>query len=313
MMLRTLLMLVGIVPSSLAEDACLNLADPIIDVHIHAYAKDSRLSGRVPNPFSGVPSSATDGQSHRNLTVQAIEDAGIVRAIVSGESLSASKAMVAADPIRLRLGFEVDAVPGPEDLERIRQLHAAGELTLIGEIAPQYVGVAPNDPRMEPFWSLAEDLQLPVGYHMASGPRDIVYSAFPDHRAALGNPLLIEEVLVRHPKLKLFIMHGGFPFADAMQALMSAYPRVYLDLGAIHFYEARTAFHAYLRRMIEAGFGERIMFGSDQMTWPEAIAQSISAYKEADYLSEKERRDIFFNNAVRFFEWNDLAGCTIEE
>lgn len=284
--------------------------EPIVDVHLHGYGADHpRLTSRIPNPLTGTPSEAVDGESHRRLTVAALERLGIVRGIVSSESPGDSEAMLAMAPLRLRLGYEVDAIPSARDLARMRELHESGRLTLIGEIAPQYAGVAPNDPRLSDFWAMAEELQIPVGYHMASGPRDIVYGAFPDHRAALGDPLLIEEVLVRHPQLKLFIMHGGFPFADNMQALMSAYPRVHMDLGAIHFYENRSAFHAYLRHMIEAGFGKRIMFGSDQMVWPEAIAQSVEAYREADYLTHQNRRDIFFNNAVRFFGWEDLATC----
>ena len=144
---------------------------------------------------------------------------------------------------------------------------------------------------------------------MGSGPTDVVSNGAPKHRAAIGNPLLIEEVLVRHPKLRLFIMHMGFPFAESTQALMHSYSNVYADLGAIHWAEPRSWFHSYLKRMIDAGLGDRIMFGSDQMTSPEAIAQSIEGYREADYLSEAQRNAIFFDNAVRFFRWDDLRVC----
>ena len=47
----------------------------------------------------------------------------------------------------------------PEDL---RRLHAAGEIAVFGEIANQYGGIAPNDPRMDPYWAVAEELDIPV-------------------------------------------------------------------------------------------------------------------------------------------------------
>ena len=52
--------------------------------------------------------------------------------------------------------------------------------------------------------------------------------------------------------------------------------------------------------MVDAGFGTRIMFGSDQMVWPEAIERSIETINRASFLSEKQKRDILYNNAARF-------------
>jgi hypothetical protein len=55
-----------------------------------------------------------------------------------------------------------------------------------------------------------------------------------------------------------------------------------------------------LRRLVEAGFGKRIMFGSDQMNWPEALPRAIEAIETADFLGQEQKRDILYNNAVRF-------------
>ena len=55
-----------------------------------------------------------------------------------------------------------------------------------------------------------------------------------------------------------------------------------------------------LRRMVEAGYGKRIMYGSDQMVWPQTISVAIVAITEADYLTEAQKRDILYNNAARF-------------
>ena len=282
----------------------------IIDVHLHAYGQDGRLQGRALNPATGKPSAATDGQSHRRLTLSEARRLNVVRGIVSGDDHAAVDAMIAADPARFKRGIEFDHVPSPSELAELRALATAGKLTMIGEIAPQYAGAKPSDPGLEPLWAMAEEFDLPVGYHMGSGPAEITLHGSPQHRAAIGDPLLMEEVIVRHPKLRLFIMHAGYPFRDSIHALLNSYPNVYVALGAIHWWEHRPAFHAYLKRLIEDGFVDRIMFGSDQMTWPEAIGESIAAYREADYLTEAQRRAILYDNAVRFFRWTDLPRCS---
>ena len=42
------------------------------------------------------------------------------------------------------------------------------------------------------------------------------------------------------------------------------------------------------------------MFGSDQMQWPEAIDDAVEAIEAAPFLSDEQKRDIFYNNAARF-------------
>ncbi len=56
-----------------------------------------------------------------------------------------------------------------------------------------------------------------------------------------------------------------------------------------------------------SGFGidKRIMFGSDQMVWPEAISMAIESIETADFLNEEQKRDIFYNNAARFLRLSE--------
>jgi predicted TIM-barrel fold metal-dependent hydrolase len=42
------------------------------------------------------------------------------------------------------------------------------------------------------------------------------------------------------------------------------------------------------------------MFGTDQFMWPKLMAYSISIIQDADYLTPEQKRDILYNNAVRF-------------
>ena len=52
---------------------------------------------------------------------------------------------------------------------------------------------------------------------------------------------------------------------------------------------------------MQAGFAKRILYGTDLMIWPELLETSIGVIENATYLSEEQKRDILFNNAVRFF------------
>jgi hypothetical protein len=42
------------------------------------------------------------------------------------------------------------------------------------------------------------------------------------------------------------------------------------------------------------------MFGSDQMIWPGLIEPAIRSIEQATFLTPKQKRDIFYNNAARF-------------
>jgi predicted TIM-barrel fold metal-dependent hydrolase len=52
---------------------------------------------------------------------------------------------------------------------------------------------------------------------------------------------------------------------------------------------------------MESGFGKRIMFGSDQMAWADAIPLTIQDVESAPFLTEEQKQDIFYNNAARFY------------
>jgi hypothetical protein len=110
----------------------------------------------------------------------------------------------------------------------------------------------------------------------------------------------LEEVLIRHPKLRVYLMHAGYPYLQETIAIMHMYPQVYADLGVIDWALPVEEFHDYLRALMRAGFGKRLMFGSDQMVWPEAIGLAIEGVESASFLTQEQKRDIFYNNAVRF-------------
>jgi len=272
---------------------------PIIDMHMHAYPAGYMGEGNPPNPVTGKPSPMASDEELMRATLNEMLRYNIVKAVASGP-LEVVLRWKSAEPKRIIGGVYFDEATPLPDVERLRPHFIAGQLGVLGELVAQHAGLSPADSLFEPYLYLAEELDIPVGVHTGLGPEGTPYTCCPKFRITYGNPVLLEEVLIRHPKLRLYIMHGGWPYLEETKAIMAVYPQVYADLAVINWIIPREEFHEYLRDLIRAGLGKRIMFGSDQMVWPEAIGMAIEGIESAQFLSKEQKRDIFYNNAVRF-------------
>jgi len=185
------------------------------------------------------------------------------------------------------------------DVAWLREQLRSGRLKGLGEITAQYMGMSPTDPRLEPYWALAEEFDVPVAIHMGPGPPPGgSFAPPPPYLMAMGDPLLLEDVLHRHRKLRLFVMHAGWPRLDSILALLWNYANVYVDVGALQGRAIpREGYYRYLRDLVEAGFANRVMFGSDL---PPLVEQGIDAIVQAPFLTEQQKGDILCNNAARF-------------
>jgi predicted TIM-barrel fold metal-dependent hydrolase len=280
---------------------------PIIDVHLHAYPPDEAIPD-IANPADGTKPGVKTGEEHRRAVLAEMKRLDVVRGVVSGGSgdrLAAAIRWREADPARFIAGAGIrgsDDTPLPP-LDAVRNAFEKGQLGVIGEVTSEYAGATLGDARYEPFLALAEQLDVPVALHSGVVPPGTSYDpCCPDFRISLGNPLLLEDVLNRHPKLRLSLMHAGWPFTRETIAILFEYPQVYVDVGAGDWLLPREEFHDYLHALLRAGFGRRVMFGSDEMYWPQGIALAIEGVQSAPFLTGEQKRDIFHDNAVRFLE-----------
>ena len=302
---------------------------PVIDMHLHAeaIADYGPLPMAMCTPFPEMPT----WDQRRQYTEVIAErwkyppckdpawapstDAAVMQGTIAAMKrrnmygvLSGQPAIVAAwkqaAPGRFWSGLGFNIGRG-HSVERIRELHAKGQLDVLAEVTTQYEGIEPSDPRLEPYWALAEQLDLPVGIHVGTGPFGVIYLGSSGYRGRMHSALTMEEVLVKHPRLRVYLAHAGYPMIDDLLTLMYAHPQVYVDTGVIVFTQPRPAFYRYLQRIVEAGFGKRVMFGSDQMVWPDVIERSIKVIEDAPFLTEAQKRDILYNNAARFLRLSE--------
>lgn len=303
------------------------MSEPIIDVHLHASPADDlgppplafdlpveeqlvhdpagpyvdRFIGSFRNPrgHRATWSPKTD-EELRDLTLEIMERRNIVAVVSGTESRVADWRRSAPDRVIPGRVMAIGRDDGftPDD---VRRLHGTGQLQVLGEVLNQYYGVAPDDPRFEPFLAVCEELDIPIGIHVGLGPPGAPYlPGFGAYRARLHSPLLLEEPLLRHPRLRLYVMHAGWPMLDDMLAMLWVHPQLHVDTGVIDFALPRAEFHRYLRTLVGAGFTNRIMFGSDNMVWPGSIEYAIESIETADFLTGAQKRAILHDNAARF-------------
>lgn len=271
---------------------------PVIDMHLHAQNEiwaDRRLC--FPQPCQGEASLVSDADELRPAALAAMAEYNVVMAIVSGEK-DAVLEWTAESQDRLVPGISINR-PDEIGFSELDELLRSGRIQVLGELGLQYEAIPIDDPSVDPMLALAHELDIPVHVHVAGigGSSD-----FPIH---LGNPLRVAKVLRKYPGLRIYLENAGWPFLEEVTSLMYQYPSVYADVSTILHLTPQDVAHNYLRGLIENGLGERIMYGSDQMIWPEVIGENIEFIEAASYLTNEQKRDILYNNAARFLRLSD--------
>ncbi len=283
---------------------------PIIDMHMHASELGAAATpGRCrASIFWGddvgpcgipLPSGSADSDVLA-LTLDAMDQYNIVLGFLSSIPLENVYRWVEAAPGR----FIASPVPfrEPEGIDpaMLRREYEAGRLDGMGELGTLYFGIPPDDPRVEPYFALAEEFDVPVLIHLQG-----IGAPNPTFRISAGHPELLEEVLRRHPGLRVYLENAGFPFLAETISLMYTFPQVYADLSTFTWAIPRRLFYSYLRNLLDAGLDKRLMFGTDATNRPHLIGAAIEAIESAPFLSEEQKRDIFYNNAATFLRLSE--------
>jgi predicted TIM-barrel fold metal-dependent hydrolase len=295
---------------------------PVIDVHVHAMLESFPGGGPMcPNESKFLASDpgtkeANNGWDQEECTPKLYPSAKgeYVKDVAAEMERLNVTAVVFGDPISVQVwkdaapgrvipgtSFNEGMNPGARvPLEELRKDFTTGGFKVMGEIGLQYEGLSPSDPSVDQYFALAEQLDIPIAIHMGTGGSGRANVGMSKFRGSMGNPLLLEDLLARHPKLRVQVMHAGYPMIDNMLTLLQANSHVYVDVAGLIWSYPLKEVNRYIERLVDAGFEDRVMFGTDQMEWPKLMAYSIGIIQNADYLTPEQKRDILYNNAAHF-------------
>jgi hypothetical protein len=299
-----LLLLAGCTPVQLAPPAAMPQSGRLVDVHYHA-------------PFAGRGSATIRDQIVEEMDRDQV--AAAVIAIADYEDVAlyegpfdhrfVSGAMLGCP--RNSQAPEYWCFPSDDGwagLAWLEQAIRSGRIEAIHEVLPNYNGIPVSDPRYAPYFALAAKYDIPVGIHSQRGPGPTNPprsnpGCCPAYHLEAGNPAHLRAVLDHHPRLRVWIEHVGAgaqtepPHWDETLALLRDYPSVHLDMAITNSLAPASVHEAALKRVIDAGFGDRIMFGSDNMP----VAEAEKRLNEIAWLTDAQRTAIRRGNAIRFF------------
>ncbi len=174
------------------------------------------------------------------------------RSRVDRELNDAVAAFVGAAPDR-RIGFLSvhPEVEGAEDeLERCRS-----DLGLKGvKLGPNYQDFDPLGPAALRIYALAERHGLPILFHQGASP-------VRDAPLRFAHPLVMDEVAIRFPELRVVMAHMGHPWQRDTIVTIRKHPHVYADVSGL-FYRP-WSFYEGMRLATEWGVLGKLLFGSD--------------------------------------------------
>ncbi len=272
---------------------------PIIDMHLHCYDQTNYFV--APDQYGKIAPQNVD--EHFNQTYELMKKYNIVKGVISGPFNAVNNWMDRDNDRRFIRGISMFA-PGEIDTVQFEKWVKEKKIEIFGEIGAVYEGYSLDHPGYEPYLRICEKYDIPVAIHTGGGPPKITYIGRPNFRLLKGDPLLLEDVLVKFPKLRMYMMHAGEVFYERALRMMGLYPQLYADLGVLLWVHPMTKSYAkdFLKKAKEFGFIDRVMFGSDQMVWPHGIEMSIEYLKSLSFLSEEEKRGILFDNAAGFLK-----------
>ncbi len=297
---------------------------PIIDMHVHAMKVQGNGFGDLcpwflkdmpgTDPKTGMSFSvggdcveplkaATSTEELTAAFIETINRLNITAVAFSDDEVLRNWKRLAPDRIIPGIG-----VSSPEDISvaDMEKALASGYYKVMSECAPQYQGMSPSDPSLDAYFALAEKYDVPVGIHMGTGGNGMTNITGSKYRASMGNPFELEDLLHRHPNLRVWVPHAAYPMIDELIAVMGYNAYVFLDLSGFIWSYPQEEIHMVIKRLIQAGFGKRIMYGTDFIAWPKMIEASIGLIQNASYLTEEQKRDILYNNAARFLRLKEI-------
>jgi len=183
----------------------------------------------------------------------------------------------------------IDPFRGMSGLKDLEQ--AVNEYGFVGaHLYPHWCELPPDHRKYYPYYAKCCELNIPI---MMQVGHNLIYSR--NRRLpSVARPILLDQVAIDFPELKLIGIHIGIPWTEEMISMCWKHENIY------------TAGDAYAPKYWPKSFvhyansygSHKVMFGTD---WP--VIDPIRAIEEVDHLNlrEESKKLMLRDNAIKVF------------
>jgi predicted TIM-barrel fold metal-dependent hydrolase len=149
---------------------------------------------------------------------------------------------------------------------------------------PLSYGMPPNDRRFYPLYAKCSELKIPVGLQVGHSAEVLPSDG--------GRPMLVDEVAIDFPLLKINLSHTGWPWVDEWCSMLWRHPNVYGDISAYY----ASGLDGNLVRFMDSSRGrDKVMFGTNGI----GLKRCHEEFLALD-VSERTKQRVLRDNALEF-------------
>lgn len=152
------------------------------------------------------------------------------------------------------------------------------------KLLPHLIELRANDRLMYPLYEVAQELTIPVLYHMGT-------QFHTGTKLKYCRPLDVDEVAVDFPDLRLIIAHFGWPWYEEALAVVHRNLNVYFNIAGWAPKRIPDFVFKYMRGPVK----EKALFGSD---YPLVSRQRIVSELSDMDIREDVREHLYYKNAL---------------
>ena len=185
-------------------------------------------------------------------------------------------------------------------MSQLRDLeHAVNDLGFVGvHLYPHWFKLRPDAAQYYPIYAKACELDAPV---MMQVGQNLIYQK--DVRLpSVARPILLDQIAIDFPELKLIGIHVGTPWADEMIAMAWKHANVFIGLDA---YAPKHLERSIVHFMNTYGSG-KVMWGSD---WPVIDPERGVREMQDHDLRPESYRKVMRDNALALFKLDAPAAA----
>lgn len=232
----------------------------LVDTHTHVWEYPGHLSEEFVREGGGLSRSG-GVKIHVDLNKHIKDMHDVDKAIVVGFKSEMLEIDVPNDYVADYVSQYPDKLIGycsvdPNNENAVEELERSiKELNLKGlKLAPIYQNFDPNGEKGDAIFKKANELNIPILLHQGT--------TFP-RKAPLkyAKPILLEDVALKYPDLKMVIAHMGHPWEADTIALIRKQPNVYADISALYY--RPWQFYNTMVLSLEYGVTHKLLFGTD--------------------------------------------------